>query len=251
MFKTITLIVFVSLMASTALFAQNTNSSTTTERPRTSRRPAAKREQPTETVTPAAPTQAAKPAQSKPVMSATQTPGSAAVLAAFESLLNGIRKSNVKMVTDVYWNSPRLVLFNNNGTVTRGWEQMRKNRESSYPEIKDVKLEVRDVSVTMLGRDGALVTALWTQSQTYKDTPETATGRMTIVFRRFGTDWKAIHLHTSPDKPDPSRVLPSEQPTLALPPPTPPSPTPTPVPSPTPPPPPSPTPKPSPTPPGV
>jgi ketosteroid isomerase-like protein len=232
----ITLIVFMSLIASTVAFAQNTNSSTTTERTRTSRRPPAKRDQRTEPVTPSTPIQVAKPTQIKPVVSATQTPGSAAVLAAFESLLNGIRKSNVKMVTDVYWNSPRLVLFNNNGTVTKGWDQMRKNRESSYPEIKDVKLDVRDVSVTMLGRDGAVVTALWTQSQTYKDTPETATGRMTIVFRRFGADWKAIHLHTSPDKPEPSRVLPSEQPTPA------PSPTPTPAPSPTPTPAPSPTP---------
>ena len=37
-----------------------------------------------------------------------------------------------------------------------------------------------------------------------------ATGRMTIVFRRVGKDWKAIHLHTSPDKPDATRVMPSE-----------------------------------------
>jgi hypothetical protein len=152
MFKRTLLIVCLGLMTATVAFAQNTNSSTTTERPRTTntKRAPAKTTQPTETVTPAAPTQVAKPAQNKPVVSATQTPGSAAVLAAFESLLNGIRKANVKMVTDIYWNSPRLVLFNNNGTVTRGWDQMRKNRESSYPEIKDVKLDVRDVSVMML-----------------------------------------------------------------------------------------------------
>lgn len=168
-------------------------------------------------------TQVAQPTPKKPVVSTTQpSPGSAAVVAAFESLLNGIRKADVKAVTSVYWNSPRLILFNNNGTVTKGWEQMRKNRESSYPEIKDVKLETRDVSVMMLGRDGAVVTALWTQSQTYKDTPETATGRMTIVFRRVGNEWKAVHLHTSPERPDPARLLPSEQPTPT------PSPTPTP-----------------------
>jgi ketosteroid isomerase-like protein len=88
---------------------------------------------------------------------------------------------------------------------------MRKNRESSYADVKDVKLDVRDVSITMLGRDGAMVSCLWTQSQTYKGTPETATGRMTLVFKRVGKDWKAIHLHTSPDKPEPARVLPSEQ----------------------------------------
>jgi ketosteroid isomerase-like protein len=133
------------------------------------------------------------------------------VLAAFNALLDGIRRADVGAVTGIYWNSPQLVLFNNNGTVTKGWEQMRENRASSYPEMKDVKLDVRDVRVQMLGREGAVVTALWTQSQTFRGTPESATGRMTLVFRRVGTAWKAIHLHTSPDKPEPSRVLPSEQ----------------------------------------
>ena len=127
------------------------------------------------------------------------------------------------MVTGVYQNSPRLLLFNNNGTVTRGWEQLRLNRESSYPKVKNVTLDVKDVQITMLGRDGAIVTCLWNQSQTYEDSPETASGRMTLVFKRIGKDWKAVHLHTSPDKPDPSRVMPSEQiPAVA------PSPTPTP-----------------------
>jgi ketosteroid isomerase-like protein len=145
------------------------------------------------------------------------------VLAAFNALLDGIRRADVNAVTGIYWNSPQLLLFNNNGTVTRGWEQMRENRASSYPEMKDVKLDVRDVRTQMLGREGALLTCLWTQSQTFRGTPETATGRMTIIFRNVGGAWKAIHLHTSPDRPDPSRLLPSEQ-----------TETPTPTPSPTP-----------------
>jgi len=151
---------------------------------------------------------------------ATEAPGSQAVIAAFNALIDSIRNADVKGVSNVYWNSPRLILFNNNGTVTKSWEQMRRNRESSYKDLKDVKLDVRDLSITMLGRDGAVVTCLWTQSQTYKGTPETATGRMTLVFRRLGKDWKAIHLHTSPDRPDPSRLLPSEQSPTATPSPT-------------------------------
>lgn len=137
--------------------------------------------------------------------------GPEAVRAAFNKLLDGIRKANVKAVTDVYWNSPQLNLFNYNGTVTKGWDQMRKNRESSYPEIKDVKLEVRDVNVTMLGVNAAVVTCVWTQSQIYKGTPETASGRMTLVFRKVGPAWKAIHLHSSPDQPNPASIPPSEQ----------------------------------------
>ena len=212
--KTILLISLV-LAFSSSTAAQNTNSSTTT-RPRetntnTSKPPASPKKS---TDTQAPTTTSPAPAQRtevKPKVAATEVPGSAGVVSAFNALVEGIRKANVKMVTGVYLNSPRLLLFNNNGTVTRGWEQLRKNRESSYPQLKDVTLDVKDVQITMLGRDGALVTCLWNQTQTYQETPETASGRMTLVFKRTGKDWKAVHLHTSPDKPDPSRVMPSEQ----------------------------------------
>ena len=213
MSRQLVLISLFALMTATAV-AQNTNSSTTApprydryEHKQIGRSPKADRL----LRSPPQLRLRRRPTPVKPKVVATPAPGADTVLAAFERLLNGIRKADVKLVSGVYLNSPSLILFNNNGTVTRGWEQMRKNRESSYPDLKDVKLDVRDVSVTMLGRDGAVVTCLWTQSQTYKDVPETATGRMTLVFKRVGKDWKAVHLHTSPDKQDPSRVLPSEE----------------------------------------
>lgn len=136
---------------------------------------------------------------------------SKSVLDAFNALVKGIEAANVDAVTGAYWNSPQLVLFNNNGTVTRGWEQMRTNRQSSYAKLKDVKLEVRDVRVQMLGRDGAVVAFLWTQSQTYDGTPDTATGRTTLVFRRIGKQWKVVHAHISPDSPDQTRVPSAER----------------------------------------
>jgi ketosteroid isomerase-like protein len=185
--------------------AQNSNSSTTTtERPRTN----TNRTKPVATETQAPAKTTPKPT---PKPTPQDTAGSDGVLAAFNALLEGIRHASVNEVTSVYWNNPRLNLFNYNGSVTKGWEQVRKNRESSYPEIKDVKLEVRDVSVTMLGPSGAIVTCQWTQSQTYKSVPETAAGRMTLVFKRIGTAWKAIHLHSSTDKPNPASIPPSEQ----------------------------------------
>ena len=194
---------------------QNTNSSTTTPvRPRSTNinqssptppKPAAAKAAPgaSATQTPAAPTPQKSPT--------AQVPGSDAVVAAFNRLVDGIQTADVEKVMSVYWKSPSLTLFNYNGSVTKGWDQVRQNRLSSYPEIKDPKLDVRDVSVTLLGRDGAVVNCLWTQSQTYKGTPETASGRMTLVFKRVGTAWKAIHLHTSPDAPNPASIPPSEQ----------------------------------------
>ena len=200
---------------SSAALAQNTNSSQTV-RPRTTA-PASNAnktsdsQKSTDVQQPKTTQPTVRRTETKPRVTTAETPGSQSVIAAFNELINGIRHADAKAVTNVYLNSPRLILFNSNGTVTRGWEQLRRNRESSYRDTKDVKLDVRDLSITMLGRDGAVVSCLWTQSQTYRGTPETATGRMTLVFKRVGKDWKAIHLHTSPDRPDPSRVLPSEQ----------------------------------------
>lgn len=224
MLKRIAICAALVLVLSTAtVFAQNTNSSTV--RPRTT----STSEQNTNRAAPETQSTQAKPAATpKPSPKATAakpaatpatpvTPGSATVVAAFNALLDGIRKADVKMVADVYWNSPRLILFNNNGSVTKGWDQMRRNRESSYKDVKDVKLTTRDVAITMVGRDAAVVTCLWTQSQNFRGEDETATGRMTLVFRRVGKDWKAMHLHTSPDRPDPTRLAPSDKPSPATP----------------------------------
>lgn len=187
------------------VLGQNSNSSTTTPRQRTTN---TNRSQTPSEAAPAKPA----PAKPAPKKSTSQEPGSEGVLAAFNMLLAGIRHANVDEVMSSYWNNPRLNLFNYNGSVTKGWDQVRKNRESSYPEIKNVKLEVRDVSVTMLGQTGAVVTCQWSQSQDYKGTPETASGRMTLVFKRVGNAWKAIHLHSSPDTPNPAVIPPSEKP---------------------------------------
>lgn len=205
-------IVLVFAMSTANVLAQNSNSPTV--RPRTTTtttKSSADSQKSTDVQRPATTQPEARRTTPKPKVATTETSSSQSVVGAFNALLNGIRRADVKVVLSVYWNSPRLILFNNNGSVTKGWEQMRKNRESSYRDMKDIKLDVRDVSISMLGRDGAVVSCIWTQSQTYKGTPETATGRMTLVFKRVGKDWKAIHLHTSPDRPEPTRVLPSEQ----------------------------------------
>ncbi|HEX8179294.1 MAG TPA: nuclear transport factor 2 family protein [Pyrinomonadaceae bacterium] len=212
--------------------AQNANSSTTTTQP-APRRPAATttRRQTTTTTTtttntPAPPaTQTPQPPQPGAAVVTTTprprratSPARAAVAAneqevraTFDALLRAVEKRDVDAVMLFYWNSPQLTIFNNNGTVTRGWTQMHANLASLYPELKDVKIDARDVKVLPVGTDGAVVTCLWTQTQEYKGTPETSSGRMTLMFRRVGGAWKIAHRHTSPDAPDPSRLPASEQ----------------------------------------
>jgi ketosteroid isomerase-like protein len=210
MMKSFLVILSVVLAGASLAWAQNTNSSTS---PSTRTRTVAPKPSPTpKTVTKSSDTEAG-PTTQKPKSSTAggQVAPSSAVLAAFNNLLDGIRHADVKAATGAYQNTPRLVLFNYNGTITRGWDQLKQNREGSYPGMKDVKLDVKDLRVTMLGRDAALITCQWTQSMTFRGTPETDSGRMTIVFRKVGKDWKAIHLHTSPDRVDPARVPASEQ----------------------------------------
>ncbi|HST51003.1 MAG TPA: nuclear transport factor 2 family protein [Pyrinomonadaceae bacterium] len=140
----------------------------------------------------------------------SQSSPESAVRDAFDSLVDGIRRADADAVMKLYLNSPQLSVFNNNGSVTRGWEQVRSNRQSLYAKVKDVKLDVRDVRVRMLGATAALVTCLWDQTQTADGQSEHATGRLTIVYQKIGADWKIVHTHTSPDHPSPSNLLPSE-----------------------------------------
>ncbi len=200
----------LACVAAAAVVAQNANSSGTTRTRTTAEAP---QEEPTPTPRANAKRRAGAGSQ--------DDPSSKSVLDTFNALIASIEAVNVDAVTDAYWNSPQLVLFNNNGTVTRGWEQMRTNRQSSYAKLKDVKLVVRDVRVQMLGRDGAVVAFLWTQSQTYDGTPDTATGRTSLVFRRIGKQWKVVHAHISPDSPDQTRVPTAERTTTPTPKPTP------------------------------
>ena len=165
--------------------------------------------------TPAAPAQGQPGVAPARTRRAAQTPAEAAqaraVREAFDSLVDGIRRADAEAVAKLYWNSAQLTIFNNNGTVTKSWEQARNNRESLYAKVSDVKLDVRDVRVKTLGPSGAVVTCLWEQSQTAEGQPEHATGRLTIVYQKVGAEWKIIHTHTSPDRPDPSRLLQSER----------------------------------------
>ena len=131
---------------------------------------------------------------------------------AFDRLVEGIKQVDAGKVMSVYQNSDKILFFNNNGSATIGWENMKKNRESLYPKIKNVSLDITGLRIEMLGQDAAYLTCKWKQSQEFDGKLESASGRMTLVFKLIGKDWKIVHIHTSPDNPDATRpVLPSER----------------------------------------
>lgn len=220
------IVIIATIALAPSLAAQNTNTTPRAATPRTqatprksataASAPAAAEDEPTPSQAVDAPRTRSRRAGAS-VSAAGQTraaaldPSAAAVRNVFDTLIRNIERSDVDAVMSLYWNSPQLVIFNNNGTVTRGWGQVRSNRASSYPEAKDVKIEARDVRVQTLGRDGAIVTCLWRQSQEFRSVPEASAGRLTVVFRLINNGWKIVHTHSSPEAPDPSRLMPSEQ----------------------------------------
>ena len=134
------------------------------------------------------------------------------VHAAFDRLVEGITQVDAVKVLSVYEKSPDLLIFNNNGTATKGWDNIRSNVEKLYPKIKNVTLDITGLRIEMLGKTAAYVTCKWKQTQENEGKLEDASGRMTLVFRLIGKDWKVVHRHTSPDDPGPTRpVFPSER----------------------------------------
>ena len=118
---------------------------------------------------------------------------------AFERVIEGIRQVDAEKLMSVYDNNERTLFFNNNGSVTMGWTQMKSNRDSSFAKTKNVTLETTGVRIEMLSPTSAYVSFKWKQTQEYDGKLESATGRTTLVFKKIGKDWKVVHLHTSPD----------------------------------------------------
>ncbi len=134
------------------------------------------------------------------------------VKAAFDRLVEGIKQADAEKVMSVYENSDRTLFFNYNGTATIGWQNMMDNRKSSYADRSNVTLDITGLRVEILSPTSAYVSCKWKQSQEYKGELENSTGRMTLIFKKIGKDWKVVHLHTSPDtSPDKIVIPPSER----------------------------------------
>jgi ketosteroid isomerase-like protein len=131
---------------------------------------------------------------------------------ALDRLVDGIKQVDAEKVMNSYEKSDRLLIFNNNGTVTMGWDNVKANVTSSYSKLSNVTLDLTGIRIEMLGKNGAYVSCKWKQSQENAGVLENASGRMTLIFKLVGKDWKISHRHTSPDNPDASRpVFPSER----------------------------------------
>ena len=131
---------------------------------------------------------------------------------AFDRLVEGIRQVDAAKVMAAYDKSERLLIYNNNGTATNGWDNVNANVIATYEKLSNVTLDITGLRVEMLGKTAAVLTCKWKQTQENDGSVESASGRMTLVYKLVGKQWKITHRHTSPDRPDATRpVFPSER----------------------------------------
>lgn len=131
---------------------------------------------------------------------------------AFDRLVEGIKQVDADKVMAAYEKSDKLLIFNNNGTATLGWTNVKDNVDASYAKITNVTLEITGLRIEMMGTTGAYVSCKWKQTQENSGKLEDASGRMTLIYKLIGKEWKVVHRHTSPDNPAASRpVFPSER----------------------------------------
>jgi beta-aspartyl-peptidase (threonine type) len=91
-----------------------------------------------------------------------------------------------------YWKSEKFTFQSGNKRLM-GWDQLIAMYKKNYAGEKMGKLEFTDIEVKALCTDTYLVLGRW--RVTAKD--ETKEGLFTLLFRRFGKDWKIIHDHSS------------------------------------------------------
>lgn len=126
---------------------------------------------------------------------------------AFDRLVEGIRQVDAEKVMSSYEKNDRLLIFNNNGTATIGWETVKSNVESTFARVKNVTLDISGLRVEMLGKTSAYLSCKWKQTQEFDGKLEDSAGRMTLIYKLVGKEWKIAHRHTSPDRPDATRPV--------------------------------------------
>ncbi|MBI4469332.1 MAG: nuclear transport factor 2 family protein [Acidobacteria bacterium] len=92
-----------------------------------------------------------------------------------------------------YWRSEETV-FVSNGTVVRGWQAVLDRYKKTYPShVAMGELAFSKVEVRLLGKGAAVVLGTWNLTRI----SGSDSGTFTLVFRKFGKDWRIVHDHTS------------------------------------------------------
>jgi len=114
------------------------------------------------------------------------------IKAAMEFQRQAWNKTDLDGYMSVYWKSPELLFQGGKGRM-KGWETVYAMYKKNYAGEKMGQLDFSEIVVTPISNDHAYVIGHW--KVTTKDTVKE--GEFTLIFKRFGQDWKIILDHSS------------------------------------------------------
>jgi len=101
-------------------------------------------------------------------------------------------RGNIEGFMAAYWKSDAFTFQSGNKRL-KGWHQLLAMYKKNYAGENMGKLDFTDIEVKPLAPDAVYVLGRWkvTTGDSFKE------GLFTLIFRRFGKDWKIIHDHSS------------------------------------------------------
>ena len=102
-------------------------------------------------------------------------------------------QGDIECFMEGYWKSDSLRFIGKSG-LRYGWQQTLDNYKTSYPDKAAMgQLEFNILELEPMGTENYLVTGKWKLIRE-SDEPN---GLFTIIWKRFGEEWKIVYDHSS------------------------------------------------------
>jgi ketosteroid isomerase-like protein len=115
--------------------------------------------------------------------------------AAINQMLNG----RGEPMEPLWSHGPEATVMHPDGTREMGWEEVRGAFRGWAAAVKDGRIEPREVAIRLVTSDVAVVTAHETGRGTIAGQAVEVDARATLVLRREGGGWTAVHHHVDAD----------------------------------------------------
>ncbi len=116
-----------------------------------------------------------------------------AILQVLETQRLAWNQGNLETFMDGYWRSDSLLFVGANGPKY-GWQNTLDNYKKGYPDKAAMGILTFDIKeVRILDKNNAFVLGAW-HLKRRNDEPK---GYFTLLFRRFGNQWKVVADHSS------------------------------------------------------
>jgi uncharacterized protein (TIGR02246 family) len=123
------------------------------------------------------------------------------VQALVRSIADAVGKGDAGRTMDFYRRDDPTITSATDGTLERGWQEIRASTDSSMGLEGKFRLSLGSVDVTSLGPGYALAVAPVLITVPTPNGEQKLRVVWSIVARRDSTGWKVIHDHTSSQKP--------------------------------------------------